>query len=84
MHFPTCLQLTDYRGQALIGVGTKEGRVLLYNYNGSNQSNLIGKTQSGLVYGGVTSLAISEVTQTVLVASESGEIMSFDLKSVTE
>lgn len=57
--------------------------MLLYNYT-NNESKLIGKSQSGLVFGGVTSVAISEVTQTVLAASESGEIMSFDLNSVME
>ena len=57
--------------------------MLLYNYT-NNESKLIGKSQSGLVFGGVTSVAISEVTQTVLAASESGEIISFDLNSVME
>jgi len=95
MYFPTCLQLIDYttcagqldlamgiKGgglQALVGVGTREGRVLVYKVDNMD-NKIISKTKSGMVYGSVASLSITDNGFTMIVSSESGEIMSYDLK----
>lgn len=93
--FPTSLQLVDYskcaqeldltmgiKGgglQALVAVGTREGRAQVYKVD-NNDSKAICKTKSGMVYGAVSSLCITDNGFTMIVSSESGEVMSYDLK----
>lgn len=94
MYFPTSLQLVDYyklateldlpiRGgglQALTGVGTREGKVLVYRVD-SQETKLLSKTKGGLIFGAVASLSIMENGTNMVVSSESGELLSFDLIS---
>ena len=94
MYFPTSLQLIDYyklateldlpiRGgglQALTGVGTREGKVLVYRVD-SQETKLLSKTKGGLIFGAVASLSIMENGTSMVVSSESGELLSFDLIS---
>lgn len=73
LYFPTQLCILDYNKVAanagrsemskhvgigaLIAVGTKEGKVLVYRVD-TNESELLLKTKSGLFYGAVTALSI--------------------------
>ena len=93
MHFPTRLHIMDYNRLAieaglkelsrigiasLVAVGTKEGKVLIYRLD-SNEAKLLLRTKSGVLYGGVTSLAIQDNGQNFIVGSSTGEILSFQL-----
>lgn len=40
---------------------------------------MISKTKGGVIFGAVTGLSLSENGQTMIVSSESGEIISFNL-----
>jgi tricorn protease-like protein len=61
-------------------VGTKEGKTLLYRFK--DNADLIFTTKSGISFGAITSVAISqEKGETIITANETGEIMQYDLKS---
>ena len=72
MHFPTKLCVMDYNRLAneaglqllsrvgiasLITVGTKDGKVLVYRVD-SQESKILLKTKSGVIYGSVTALSM--------------------------
>ena len=91
LHFPTKICLTDYNRVAreagleqisrvgiasLVVVGTKEGKVLVYKLD-SQESKMILKTRSGVLYGSVTALAVQESAQNFIAASSTGEVASF-------
>lgn len=63
---------------SLVAVGTKEGKVLIYRLD-SNEAKLLLKTKSGLIYGSVTALSIQDNGQNFIAASQTGEILSFQL-----
>lgn len=95
MYFPTSLQITDYskcaqeldlssglKGgglQALVAVGTQEGKAVVYKVDNSD-AKIISKTKSGMAYGAVSSLCLTDNGFTMVVSTESGEVMSYDLK----
>lgn len=45
-----------------------------------NLHKVIGRTQAGVVFGQVSSLNLSENGQVMVMASDSGELMSYDLR----
>lgn len=72
MHFPTKLCVMEYNRLAneaglqllsrvgissLVTVGTKEGKVLVYRVD-SQESKILLKTKSGVLFGGVTALSV--------------------------
>ena len=63
---------------SLVAVGTKEGKVLIYRLD-SNEAKLLLKTKSGLIYGSVTALSIQDNGQNFIAASQTGEVLSFQL-----
>ena len=95
MYFPTSLQINDYskcaqeldlssglKGgglQALVAVGTQEGKAIVYKVDNSD-AKIISKTKSGMAYGAVSSLCLTDNGFTMVVSTESGEVMSYDLK----
>ena len=91
LHFPTCLKLTEYNkiateaGLALlsrygiasfVAVGTKEGRVLFYRLDASDAKLLL-KTRSGVLYGSITAFSMQDNGNNFVVASSTGEVVSF-------
>lgn len=95
MYFPTSISVADYAtvvqenelgkgqtdGQIMAAVGTQEGRVLVYRLDVLEcSSKVVCRTQAGLVFGQVASCSLSENGQVMLAASNSGELMSFDLR----
>lgn len=65
--------------QALVAVGTSDGRAHVYKVD-HQDNRVICKTKSGMAYGAVASLCITDNGFTMIVSSESGEVMSYDLK----
>ena len=47
----------------------------------SQETKLLSKTKGGLIFGAVSSLTIMDNGTNMIVASESGELLSFDLIS---
>ena len=93
MHFPTKLCIMEYNRLAneaglqllsrigiasLVVVGTKEGKVLIYRLD-LNEAKLLLRTKSGVLYGGVTALSVQDNGNNLIVASETGEVLSFQL-----
>ena len=93
MHFPTKLCIMEYNRLAneaglqllsrigiasLVVVGTKEGKVLIYRLD-LNEAKLLLRTKSGVLYGGVTALSVQDNGNNLVVASETGEVLSFQL-----
>jgi len=60
-------------------VGTQEGKAVVYKVDNMD-AKIIAKTKSGMVFGAVTSLCVTDNGFTMIVSSESGEVMSYDLK----
>ena len=61
---------------SLVAVGTKEGKVLIYRLD-SNEAKMLLKTKSGVLYGGVTAMSMKADGENFVVASATGEVMSF-------
>ena len=93
LHFPTKLGIMEYNRLAneagltqlsrigiasLVAVGTKEGKVLIYRLD-MNEAKLLLKTKSGVLYGGVTALSMQDNGNSFVVASSTGEVMTFQL-----
>lgn len=93
MHFPTKLCIMEYNRLAneaglklmsrvgiasLVAVGTKEGKVLIYRLD-LNEAKLLLRTKSGVLYGQVTALSMQDGGNSFIVASSTGEILSFQL-----
>ena len=92
MHFPTNICVNDYKHIAndanltgsltrgglssLVTVGTKEGKVLIYRVD-NNESKLLLKTKSGVVYGSISALSMQDNGHNFLVGSSTGEVHSF-------
>ena len=60
-------------------MGTQEGKAVVYKVDNMD-AKIIAKTKSGMVFGAVTSLCVTDNGFTMIVSSESGEVMSYDLK----
>ncbi len=54
--------------------------MLVYKVDNSAESKIICKTKSGMAFGQIASLCITDNGFTMIVSTESGEIMSYDLK----
>lgn len=95
MYFPTSISVADYttvaqendlgrvrtEGQVMAAVGTQEGRVLVYRLDLLEcLSKVMCRTQAGLIYGQVATCSLSENGQVMVATSNSGELMSFDLR----
>ena len=93
MHFPTTLINMHYNKLAneaglkelsrigiasLVAVGTKEGKVLIYRVD-LNESKLLLRTKSGVIYGSVTSMSMQADGENFIVGTSTGEIVSFRL-----
>lgn len=63
--------------QVLACVGTKEGRVLAYRVD--MDGKLLFKSKGGLMYGQVSSLSIQDSGMQLIAASDSGELLQFNL-----
>ena len=63
---------------SLVAVGTKEGKVLIYRLD-NQDCKLLLKTKSGVLFGGVTALSMQDNGDNFIVASSTGEIISFRL-----
>lgn len=94
-YFPMCMHLTDFshcakeldlpvsRGgglQALVAIGTNDGRAIVYKIDNTQADKVVCKTKFGMSFGKITSLNVTDNGFTLIVASEAGEIMSYDLK----
>ena len=93
MHFPTKLCIMEYNRLAneaglqllsrigiasLVVVGTKEGKVLIYRLD-LNEAKLLLKTKSGVIFGAVSALSVQDGGNNLIVGSETGEVLSFQL-----
>ena len=73
------LQLLSRIGIAsLVVVGTKEGKVLIYRLD-LNEAKLLLKTKSGVIFGAVSALSVQDGGNNLIVGSETGEVLSFQL-----
>jgi hypothetical protein len=63
----------------LVAVGTQEGKAIVYKVDNMD-AKIIAKTKSGMAFGAVSSLCLTDNGFTMVVSTESGELMSFDLK----
>ena len=63
---------------SLLAVGTKEGKVLIYRLD-NQDCKLLLKTKSGALYGEVSALSMQDGGENFIVASSTGEILSFQL-----
>ena len=87
---PTSFHLVDYKKLAsveskktsgvatLLAMGSENGHAYLYK-DDSSESQLIAKTESGIAYGAITAVSIRADGQSLLCATESGEVISFAL-----
>jgi hypothetical protein len=64
--------------QALALVGTKKGKVLNYNVASSGSTKLA-YTQGGLSYGGILALDVSASLDSLVTATESGELFTAEI-----
>jgi len=72
--------------QAIVAIGTCEGRALVYKVDSAEVSpgveghKAICRTQAGTIFGQVCGLNLTENGQVMMATSNSGELMSFDLR----
>lgn len=62
----------------LLAMGSENGHAYLYK-DDSNEPQLIAKTESGVAYGAITVVSIRQDGQSLLCATESGEVISYSL-----
>ena len=65
-------------GNYFCAIGTKEGKVLIYNLSSMYHTRLF-KTKAGMSYGAVTALDIQSNAEFMVAATESGELLQFNL-----
>lgn len=92
-NYPTCLDMTQFKHieleedsalkrnqkDLLVSIGTKNGKVLIYRIGDVSQQKLF-VSKGGLAYGAITSVSIDKTGEHLVAASESGEIMTYQLK----
>lgn len=66
------------KGNFLVAIGTKEGRILIYRYGSVSTTKLI-YTKGGISFGSIVSLDISNNGEYLLASNETGEIFTYDL-----
>lgn len=89
MHFPTQMSIVDCSKFAtntshpfkdtMLCVGTKEGRVLIYNVETVENCQCVAKTKAGVMFGEIRSLSVQPSGQLLLASSSSGEVASFNI-----
>ena len=96
MYFPTSIHTADYGKvlqememgknkhlglSALIAVGTCEGRALVYKVTKDGEDcSVICKSKVGMVFGKVSGINLTDNGQVMMLASSSGELMSYDMR----
>lgn len=66
------------KGNFLVGIGTKEGKTLVYRIGQASFNKLL-QTKNGISYGGITALDVSSNGDQLIAATEAGEIIQYDL-----
>ena len=69
------------KGRYLACIGTREGKVLVYRIDaqGGGRATTLYQTKNGLSFGAITAIDVSSNGQFAFAASETGELMQFDL-----
>jgi hypothetical protein len=62
----------------MVAVGTDKGRVLVYQWNNLSKP-LLFKTKAGVAYGPVTGVEIQGNGEFMVAATETGEIIQYEL-----
>ena len=67
----------------MVGVGTKDGGVLVYRYPAHTSANaqLLFASKKGTAFGAITALEISRGGEHLLAGTEKGEVHQWDLKT---
>ena len=70
-------------GNFLVGVGTKDGGVLIYRYpaHTTAKAQLLFASKKGTAFGAITALEISRGGEHLLAGTEKGEVHHWDLKT---
>ncbi len=65
------------RGSYLATLGTKDGKVMIYRVG--VQNTRLFQTKAGVAFGSVTAIDVSSNGNVVVAATESGEMLIYDL-----
>jgi len=93
-NYPTCLHMTQFKNieldedavlknskkDLLVTIGTRNGKVLVYRIGEVSQNKLY-VSKPGLSYGAITAVSIDKTGEHLIAASESGEIMTYQIKA---
>jgi hypothetical protein len=65
----------------LMCIGTAEGKILIQKYGGqtSTSSTKLYKSKGGIAYGGISAIDVTPTGTDIVAATESGEMIQFDL-----
>ena len=66
------------KGNFLVSLGTKEGKVLCYRIGTASHNKLL-QTKAGISFGAITAIDVSPNGSDLVAASESGEMFTYEL-----
>ena len=70
--------LQNKSGNFILGIGTKEGKILVWRYSSTSNAKLF-NTKKGFAYGAVSAIDISPNGHDLLAGTSYGEVLHYEL-----